>query len=171
MHLSRFGLLALGATAVNAFRDTSPFFLASTSEYVRWVESPKLRPANRASLRVLTNSAYIKTGASLLDDLSSSLSTCPSDYYVVVHQPGVHSSDFSTRKSAPRLGAKMLGKDKSIRSKMSVNEVAGLLEAKDIQAILEEKCKAQTTVIDGSCELPCWPLPDGADTNQELQLT
>jgi hypothetical protein len=34
MHLSRFGLLALGAAAVNAFRDTSPFFLASTSEYV-----------------------------------------------------------------------------------------------------------------------------------------
>lgn len=53
----------------------------------------------------------------------------------------------------------MLGKDKSIRSKMSVNEVAGLLDAKDIQAILEDKCKAQTTVIEGSCELPCWPLP------------
>jgi hypothetical protein len=34
MHFSRFGLLALGAAAVNAFRDTSPFFLASTSEYV-----------------------------------------------------------------------------------------------------------------------------------------
>ena len=32
MHLSRFGLLALAAAAVDAFRDTSPFFLASTSE-------------------------------------------------------------------------------------------------------------------------------------------
>lgn len=160
MHLSRFGLLALGATAVDAFRDTSPFFLASTSEYVRWIDSSKLlAPANHTSPRVLMNSAYIKTGASLLDNLSSSLSTCPSDYYVVVHQPGVHSSDFEARKSAPRLGAKMLGKDKSIRSKMSVNEVAGLLEAKDIQAILENKCKVQTTVIDGSCELLCWPLP------------
>lgn len=66
----------------------------------------------------------------------------------------MHSSDFSTRKSAPRLGAKMLGKDKSIRSKMSVDEVAGLLEVKDIQSILEDKCKAQISVIDGSCELP-----------------
>ena len=123
------------------------------------MDPPKLVPANHASLRVLTNSAYIKTGTSLLHDLSSSLSTCPSDYYVLVHQPGVHSSDFETRKSAPRLGAKMLGKDKSIRSKMSVNEVAGLLDAKGIQAILEDKCKVQTTVIDASCELPCWPLP------------
>ncbi|KAJ6148070.1 hypothetical protein N7497_010052 [Penicillium chrysogenum] len=132
MHLSRFGLLALGATAVNAFRDTSPFFLASTSE-------------------VLTNSAYIQTGASLLENLSSSLSTCPSDYYVVVYQPGVHSSDFSTRKSAPRLGAKMLGKDSSIRSKMSINEVAGLLEPKEIKGLLEKKCKTQTTAVDASC--------------------
>ncbi|KAJ5265925.1 hypothetical protein N7505_004975 [Penicillium chrysogenum] len=131
MHLSRFGLLALGAAAVNAFRDTSPFFLASTSE-------------------VLTNSAYIQTGASLLENLSSSLSTCPSDYYVVVYQPGVHSSDFSTRKSAPRLGAKMLGKDSSIRSKMSINEVAGLLEPKEIKGLLEKKCKTQTTAVDAS---------------------
>ncbi|KAJ6013334.1 hypothetical protein N7540_007925 [Penicillium herquei] len=131
MHLSRFGLLALGAAAVDAFRDTSPFFMASTSE-------------------VLMNSAYIKNGASVYDEISSALSTCPSDYYVVVSQPGVHSSDFSTRKSAPRLGAKMLGKDKSIRSKMSVNEVAGLLDVKQIKNLLVDNCKAQTTAIDGS---------------------
>ncbi|KAJ5782761.1 hypothetical protein N7457_004535 [Penicillium paradoxum] len=129
MYLSRFGLLALGAAAVNAFRDTSPFFLASTSE-------------------VLTNSAYIQSGASLLENLYSSLTTCPSDYYVVVYQPGVHSSDFSTRKSAPRLGAKVLGKDRSIRSKMSVNEVAGSIDPKEIKSFLEEKCKAQTTAVD-----------------------
>ncbi|KAJ9482426.1 hypothetical protein VN97_g11007 [Penicillium thymicola] len=134
MHLSGFGLLALGAVAVNAFRDTSPFFLASTSE-------------------VLTNSTYIQTGASLLEILSSSLSTCPSDYYVVVYPPGVHSSDFSTRKSAPRLGAKMLGKDSSIRSKMSVNEVAGLVEPKEIKGLLDKKCKTQTTAVDASCKL------------------
>lgn len=104
------------------------------------------------SPRVLTNSAYIQAGASLLEGLSSSLSTCPSDYYVVVYQPGVHSSDFSTRKSAPRLGAKLLGKDSSIRSKMSVNEVAGLLEPNEVKKILETECKTQTTTIDGSCE-------------------
>ncbi|CEO58693.1 hypothetical protein PMG11_03399 [Penicillium brasilianum] len=131
MHLSRFGLLALGAAAVDAFRDTSPFFLASTSE-------------------ILANSAHIKTSTSLFGDLSSALGSCPSEYYVLVNQPGVHSSDFATRKSAPRLGAKMLGKDKAIRSKMSVNEVAGLLEVKQLKDLLQEKCQAQTTVIDGS---------------------
>lgn len=36
---------------------------------------------------------------------------------------------------------------------MSINEVAGLLGVKQIMDLLGEKCKTQTTVIDGSCEL------------------
>jgi hypothetical protein len=56
----------------------------------------------------------------------------------------------------------MLGKDSSIRSKMSVNEVAGLVEPKQIKSLLEEKCKAQTTTIDGACELLWWPTMDAA---------
>lgn len=47
----------------------------------------------------------------------------------------------------------MMGKDKSIRSQMSVNEVAGLLDGGHIKNILQEKCKAETTAIDGSCKL------------------
>lgn len=34
MHLGRFWLLALGAAAVEGFKDTSPFVFVSTSEYV-----------------------------------------------------------------------------------------------------------------------------------------
>jgi hypothetical protein len=51
----------------------------------------------------------------------------------------------------------MLGKDKSIRSQMSVNEVAGLMDIKEIKSVLTEKCKAQITAIDGSSELLPWP--------------
>ena len=47
----------------------------------------------------------------------------------------------------------MLGKDSSIRSKMSINEVAGLVQPNDVKSILEEKCKAQTTAVDASCKL------------------
>ncbi|KAF9886033.1 hypothetical protein FE257_012089 [Aspergillus nanangensis] len=131
MYLRSFSLLALGAATASAFRDTSPFFLASTSEF-------------------LSNSAYFKTAPALLDDLSSGLGACPSDYYVIVSQPGVHSTDFAARKSAPRLGAKMTGADKSIRSTVTVNEVVGVLEAKKIQSVLEGECGAQSTVIDAS---------------------
>ncbi|OJJ02865.1 hypothetical protein ASPVEDRAFT_700651 [Aspergillus versicolor CBS 583.65] len=131
MRLSQFSLLALGAATASAFRDTSPFFLASTSE-------------------LLSTSVQLKSATTLLNDLSTKLSTCPSEYYVIASQPGVHSIDFTTAKTAPRLGAKMTGKDKAIRSTMSINEVAGILEAKHIRDILEDKCGAQTTVIDAS---------------------
>jgi hypothetical protein len=56
----------------------------------------------------------------------------------------------------------MLGKDSSIRSKMSVNEVTGLVEPKQVKSLLEEKCKAQTTTIDGASELLLWPTVDVA---------
>ncbi|BDD55888.1 hypothetical protein MPDQ_003267 [Monascus purpureus] len=130
MYLSIFWLLAFGA-AVGAFRDTSPFFLASTSE-------------------ILASSAEIKTASSIFRDVSSELSACPSDYFVVAFQPGVHKSDYATRRSAPRLGAKVTGQDETIRSSMSVSEVAGVLDAAQIQAMIEKECKTRTTVIDTS---------------------
>ncbi|RAL15634.1 Ac45/VOA1 transmembrane domain-containing protein [Aspergillus homomorphus CBS 101889] len=131
MRLGTLSLLALGATTTSAFRDTSPFFLASTSEN-------------------LSTSAQLKTASSLLEDLSSKLSGCPSDYYVIASQPGVHSNDFSTLKSAPRLGAKLTGKDRTIRSKTIVNEVVGVLEARKVQELIEAECGAQSTIIDAS---------------------
>ncbi|KAL3463150.1 BIG/ATPase V1 complex, subunit S1 [Aspergillus heterothallicus] len=131
MRLNQFSLLALGAATVSAFRDTSPFFLASTSE-------------------LLSTSAQLKSATTLLDDLSTKLNTCPSDYYVIASQPGVHATDFSARESAPRLGAKLKGQDEAIRSTIIVNEVAGILEAKQVRSILESECGAQTTVIDAS---------------------
>ncbi|KAL4930712.1 Ac45/VOA1 transmembrane domain-containing protein [Aspergillus undulatus] len=131
MRSSLLSLLALGAATTSAFRDTSPFFLASTSE-------------------ILSAPAQLKSATHLLNDLSTALSTCPSDYYVIASQPGVHNIDFVTGKSAPRLGAKMTGEDETIRSTMAVNEVAGVLEAKQIQKFLETECGAETTIIDAS---------------------
>jgi uncharacterized protein YerC len=46
----------------------------------------------------------------------------------------------------------MTGKDKTIRSTMTINEVVGVLEAKQIQSVIEKECGAQTTVIDGACK-------------------
>ncbi|GLA27630.1 hypothetical protein AnigIFM63604_000421 [Aspergillus niger] len=133
MRLGTISLLALGATTASAIRDTSPFFLASTSQ-------------------IPSTSAQLRTAPAILEDLSTGLSGCPSDYYVIASQPGVHSTDFATRQSAPRLGAKMTGKDKNIRTKMIVNEVVGEIEAKDVQKLLEKECGAESTVIDASSD-------------------
>ncbi|PYH29446.1 Ac45/VOA1 transmembrane domain-containing protein [Aspergillus neoniger CBS 115656] len=133
MRLGTFSLLALGATTANAIRDTSPFFLASTSQ-------------------IPSTSAQLRTAPAILEDLSTGLSGCPSDYYVIASQPGVHSTDFATRQSAPRLGGKMTGKDKNIRTKTIVNEVVGEIEAKDVQKLLEKECGAESTLIDASSD-------------------
>ncbi|RAK76047.1 Ac45/VOA1 transmembrane domain-containing protein [Aspergillus fijiensis CBS 313.89] len=163
MRLGALSLLALGATTTSAFHDTSPFFLASTSEN-------------------LSASAQLKTASSLLEDLSSKLSGCPSDYYVIASQPGVHSNDFSTLKSAPRLGAKLTGKDHTIRSRTIINEVVGVLEARKVQELIEAECGAQSTIIDDSSgiyspdfgaeprviRLDFPVLPQGADRRLQL---
>lgn len=115
------------------------------------LQYPRNESAN-SSLRNLSASAQLKTASSLLEDLSSKLSGCPSDYYVIASQPGVHSNDFSTLKSAPRLGAKLTGKDHTIRSRTIINEVVGVLEARKVQELIEAECGAQSTIIDASCK-------------------
>lgn len=64
----------------------------------------------------------------------------------------MHSTDFATRESAPRLGAKMTGKDEAIRSTSSVHEVSGVVDAKEVQDMIGNVCGAETTVIDASSE-------------------
>ena len=123
----------------------------SRFQLISWPPVVSRRIANRRG-RILTQPANLKSATDLLDDLSSALRGCPSDYYVLASQPGVHSTDFSKRNAAPRLGAKMTGKDRDIRSKMIVSEVVGAFEAKQIQDLLEKECGAQTTVVDGSCK-------------------
>lgn len=80
------------------------------------------------------------------------MKTCPSDYYVVAFQPGVHSTDFVSRSTAPSLGEKMMGKDKAIRSTASVHEVSGAMDATQVQSMIEKACGAKSTVIDASRE-------------------
>lgn len=65
----------------------------------------------------------------------------------------------------------MSGKDKSIRSKMSINEVAGTLEAASLKNVLKDKCKAQTIAIDGACELLRYHMALSVNTYRRLELT
>lgn len=46
----------------------------------------------------------------------------------------------------------MTGKDRDIRSTATIHEVVGVLDAKQIQSVLEQECGARSTVVDGSCE-------------------
>jgi len=99
---------------------------------------------------MLTTSSEIKTATSLLDDVASKLSVCPTDYYVIATQPGVHARDFSTRRSAPRLRDRVLGRDAAIRSNFTVAEVVGVMDAEYARGVLRERCGVETTDVDAS---------------------
>lgn len=102
------------------------------------------------SLLASSSSANVLPATSLLSDVWSSLKTCTSDYYIIATQPGVHATDYSTQQATPRLREKVLGKDKTIRSNITVTEVVGLFDPTSIRNGLEQECGAQVTTIDGS---------------------
>ncbi|CAF9908560.1 MAG: hypothetical protein ALECFALPRED_004675 [Alectoria fallacina] len=124
------GALALSIALVNAFKDTSPFFLFSTSE-------------------LLASSPDLTSAASLSKVIVPELEACTSDTYVVVSQPGVNAIDYQDRAS-PYLRMKMLGDDKSIRSSLAVSEVMGELSGNDLSKVIQEKCGARHLRVDAS---------------------
>lgn len=65
----------------------------------------------------------------------------------------MHAADYSGRRAAPRLREKVLGKDKAIRSNVTVTEVAGVLDPLAIGNGLRDECGAEVTEIDASSEL------------------
>lgn len=126
----RIWAFALTICVANAFKDTSPFFLFSTSELL--VSSPDLTSA-----------------ASLNKVIVPEFEACTSDTYVVVSQPGVNAVDYQGRVS-PYLRMKMLGDDKSIRSSLMVKEVIGKLGGDHFSRVLQEKCGAGHLRVDAS---------------------
>ncbi|KAK3167829.1 hypothetical protein OEA41_004275 [Lepraria neglecta] len=131
MLFTKFGAFALSITAINAFKDTSPFFLFSTSELL--ASSPDLVSANHLS-----------------DIVIPELTACNSDTYVIVSQPGVDAADYGDRRSAPYLRMKMLGDDKSIRSSMAVKDVLGCVNVDDMSRAIEDRCGAGHLRVDAS---------------------
>ncbi|MCJ1278889.1 hypothetical protein MMC21_006710 [Puttea exsequens] len=123
--------LALSISLVNAFKDTSPFFLFSTSELQ--TSSPDLVSAKRLS-----------------EIVTPELTKCTSDTYVIVSQPGVEAADFRDRQSVPHLRIKMLGKDKSVRSSLAVQDVLGKYRADELSRLIQERCDAGHLRIDAS---------------------
>ncbi|MCJ1251068.1 hypothetical protein MMC30_008299 [Trapelia coarctata] len=134
MRFPRLGAFALSIAAVNAFQDTSPFILFSTSD-------------------IFTSSPGLATASSIHSKLNAELKTCPSDIYVIVSQPGVSSTDYSSKGSTPYLKKWASGEDKSIRSRFTVSEVVGEIDTGVLVEELEQTCGSGTLSIDASTGL------------------
>lgn len=100
--------------------------------------------------RLLTSSPQIVSADSLSKSITSQLSTCPSDTYVIVTQPGVHAEDYSDGFSMPYMRRKIQGKDDRIRSSMSVSDVLGTMDTDAIVQTLESKCGVALMKVDAS---------------------
>ncbi|KAF2200805.1 BIG1-domain-containing protein [Delitschia confertaspora ATCC 74209] len=138
------GALALAALpSTLAFRNTSPFFLFSTSEVT------------------FDTGASVVQSDKINSQVFSSLKKCPSHTYVVVRQEGVSSQDFVDSRSAPRLGLYLSGEAEGIKSANAVPEVVGNVNGKSIARLLAEKCGADFKHIDGSSNLVPYLVEDG----------
>ncbi|KAF2669629.1 BIG1-domain-containing protein [Microthyrium microscopicum] len=130
--------LALLASCAAAFKDTSPFFLFSTSPSFSTFPSPNIAHA-----------------ASITSSLLSTLSSCPSDAYILVSQPAVASADFAHGAGIPHLRNAMNGTAGPARHAVTVPEVVGSIDMAKVTALLESTCGARMLSADaGTGEIP-----------------
>ncbi|KAF2178644.1 BIG1-domain-containing protein [Zopfia rhizophila CBS 207.26] len=128
------GAVALAALpSAIAFRNSSPFFLFSTS-----------------TLDVYGNDAEVARSTRLTEAVIESLRDCPSDTYVLVQQDGVSSVDYLHGQSAPRLGLYLGGGYADVKTTMTVPEVVGSIDTSSIYRFLESQCGAKGVQVDGA---------------------
>lgn len=109
-------------------------------------------PAPDADSSSLLNSATkLSRGEAITSEISSTLSHCPSDHYVLISQPGVTASDYASRKATPALAQRLSSKDQhNIRSSVSVPEVKGEVDVARWEQTLKKECGAEVLHVDAS---------------------
>ncbi|OJD17767.1 hypothetical protein AJ78_02176 [Emergomyces pasteurianus Ep9510] len=133
--LGLFALASVAATTVDAFKDTSPFFLFSTHE------TP-------------ISSRQLETADSLSSSISACLKSCPASTYILISQPGVHARDYNSGNVAPQLRRQVLKLDEKVKGSFAVTEVVGKVDVDALQGVLERECGVKAVKIDGSGGTP-----------------
>lgn len=145
MRLLLAGALALTVGAVHGFRHTSPFFIFSTSE------AANLHNAGHSA----RSDVRLRSASSLTSDVSSILSQCPTDIYIIVSQPGVQSSSYASAKNTPALSTRMRdGKKLGIQSSSTIDEVVGNISVESWHDVLEKDCGAYIVEVDATAGIP-----------------
>ncbi|ERF68090.1 hypothetical protein EPUS_06901 [Endocarpon pusillum Z07020] len=101
--------------------------------------------------RLLLPASQLQSGSRLTSDLSSVLSRCPSDIYLLIKQPSVGVADFSSSTSAPALSkCSNHATDTRLRSRTIIPEVIGEVDIRLIEQELNRRCGASSIAIDVS---------------------
>ncbi|KAB8305152.1 hypothetical protein EYC80_004445 [Monilinia laxa] len=125
MRYSIAGSLLCCAAVVQAFKDTSPFLLFSSSELP-------------SSMQI--ESQELDTASSVLQNTKSFLSTCPSDVYIIIQQAALAASDFTAYNSVPYMKAAIT--DSRVRATYTVTDVVyeGRNLAEELAEHIEKSC-------------------------------
>ncbi|QSZ29805.1 hypothetical protein DSL72_004323 [Monilinia vaccinii-corymbosi] len=125
MRYSIAGSLLCCAAVVQAFKDTSPFLLFSSSELP-------------SSIHI--ENQELDNASSVLQNTKNFLSTCPSDVYIIIQQPGLAASDFSAQDSVPHMRAAIA--DSRVRATYTVTDVIyeGRNLAEELAKHIESSC-------------------------------
>jgi hypothetical protein len=135
--------LAACASCAQAFKDTSPFLLWSSSPYVCNPNSKiegELANKGRLPSEFDQRPEQLQSAGKLLSDVKDILSECSSKIYYIIPQPSTSSSDLKT--SAPHLRSAI--SDKSVKGRYTVSEVVGLETGSSAELVstLVSKCGA-----------------------------
>ncbi|KIW96605.1 uncharacterized protein Z519_01996 [Cladophialophora bantiana CBS 173.52] len=132
-----------------------PFFMFSTSE-------------------LLATTSQVQSAPLLTSDVALTLSSCPSDYYILVSQPGVSATDYSNSKRSTPFLAKSLSpfqsKGSPVRSSLTVPDVFGRLDSSAWIDALTTKCGVLVTSVDASEEGGGIPTKDLTSSPRLLEL-
>jgi len=120
---------------VQAFKDTSPFLLFSSS------------PLPQSSLPQSLQEALtqkLQSKHQIMENAKEFLSGCPSEVYFVVEQPDVSAAEL---RWSPFL--KELSADKGLKTAVMVNEVVGMMggEGDELVKLVEEMCGKESVVV------------------------
>jgi hypothetical protein len=158
------GALALAALpSALAFRNTSPFFLFSTAEYVSQ-QLHRCFHTNIGSLNLPSTDASVAGSSQITTDVLEALKDCPTRSYAIIEQGGVSSADFVDGRSMPRLSHYMGGKNDKIKATFAVPDVVGNVDSQAIAAHLKSKCGHKTEI-----SVIAAPGPDKAQRMRSLQ--
>ncbi|KAK8004461.1 RTC4-like domain-containing protein [Apiospora arundinis] len=138
---------AMCCAEAQAFSNTSPFLLFSTS---------KLADS------VTQDQAQIQSSASVTKLATDILSTCPTDRYLIVTQPNLHASHLRSSTAAPRLQHTL--KSSQVASSVSVAEVAGALDVKSLSKLIKDSCKNKVSVDEVTLET----IPAASSASEEV---
>jgi hypothetical protein len=92
--------------------------------------------------------AQIAQSGQVTGDVIASMKSCPSRNYLIVRQHGVSISDYMDDTTAPALASLMTEGVNAVKSRATVPEVVGSVDADRISSHLQSACGAEVRKLD-----------------------